>query len=218
MLSSIPTVIGPSGIGNSAESLGQPGDKTPLFLPQRRFQALGHLNVSWRTVLMANAASSGRKSLRALTVRAYEASEAHFDSIKRSSGATDAVGGPQRRTRRSFAAGRGSARGVDWQLERAKQGAERAVCIVLGLERGTAIQTLGAGFQIPFDLLLQQLFLDAREELFRFGEGSSRDAQCGGSPCSKRRCQSQSLRSHHRWIGRVGVSQQDRAPPGRMGG
>jgi hypothetical protein len=48
-------------------------------------------NVSWRTVLMASVASSGRKSLRALTVRPYEASEDHFDSMKRSSGETDSV-------------------------------------------------------------------------------------------------------------------------------
>jgi hypothetical protein len=47
--------------------------------------------LSWRTVLMASAASSGRKSLKALTVRPYEASEDHFDSMKRSSGETDSV-------------------------------------------------------------------------------------------------------------------------------
>src|SRR5262245_47594036 len=48
-------------------------------------------SASWRTVLMARVASSGRTSLRALTVRPYEASDDHFVSTNKSSGETDAV-------------------------------------------------------------------------------------------------------------------------------
>src|SRR5690242_2116061 len=52
---------------------------------------LGTFSASWRTVLIASVASSGRKSLKALTVRRYEARDDHFASMKRSSGETDSV-------------------------------------------------------------------------------------------------------------------------------
>jgi hypothetical protein len=56
------------------------------------------------------------------------------------------------------------------QLEGPKQGAERAIGIVFGLERGATIRALAVGVQIPRNLLFQQCFLDAFEELFGLGE------------------------------------------------
>src|SRR5919106_196154 len=87
----MPTVIGPSGIGKAAQSRGQPSMKLHCSSPNSDSRRSATFNVSWRTVLMARVASSGRKSLNALTVRPYEASEDHFDSMKSSSGATDSV-------------------------------------------------------------------------------------------------------------------------------
>jgi hypothetical protein len=86
-----------------------------LFFPQLCFQALSHLQriVAYR--VMARVASSGRKSLRALTVRPYEAREDHFNTMKRSSGETDSVSSADNgRNESSFVVGTCSVTNADW--------------------------------------------------------------------------------------------------------
>src|SRR6266571_4915143 len=87
----MPTVIGPSGMGKTPQSRGQPSMKLHCSSPSSASQRSATFRVSCRTVLTSSVTSSGRKSVRASTVMPYETRDAHFVSIKSSSGATDSV-------------------------------------------------------------------------------------------------------------------------------
>src|SRR5919197_1303656 len=87
----MPTVIGPSGMGKLPQSRGQPSIKLHCSSPSSASQRSATFRASCRTVLTSRVTSSGRKSVSASTVNPYETREAHFVSMKSSSGAADSV-------------------------------------------------------------------------------------------------------------------------------
>ena len=64
----------------------------------------------------------------------------------------------------------------------AKQGAEGARVVPFDPERLATVVTLGMGRDKGRRLLFHQVLLERREDLLRFGQGSSRDARCAGRP------------------------------------
>ena len=98
----------------------------------------------------------------------YETSEAHFVSIKRSSGATDSVSRGGQRAKRGRLATPAAAMEEPraGQFAGAKQGAERAALVAFDLEGRAAVWQVEHASRNASTWSLQQAFLDGVEELF----------------------------------------------------